>query len=101
MLNKFVGHLMLAIAALCLTACRTIWVEPNEGSAVNAAIRSQSVNRDSTPNANKSIGGLDGVAAKASIDNYNRSFILPAGGAGGASGAAAASQPATTTPSSP
>ena len=83
MLSKPIGRLLFwVLVALCLSSCRAIWFDPDEGSAVNGAIRSQSVYPDGSPaNAKKSIGGLDGAAAKATIDSYNRSFTLPAGGA--------------------
>ena len=83
MLSKPIGRLLFwVLAALCLSSCRAIWFDPDEGSAVNGAIRSQSVYPDGSPaNANKSIGGLDGASAKATIDSYNRTFTLPAGGA--------------------
>ena len=93
MLSKPIGRLLFwVLAALCLSSCRAIWFDPDEGSAVNGAIRSQSVYPDGSPaNANKSIGGLDGTSAKATIDSYNRSFTLPSGGAAaGATGGSSA-----------
>lgn len=80
---------LFALAVLPLSACQTNWtVEPDFGSTVNDSIYSQQVN-PSAPVGNKKVTkGLDGVAAKESVDAYQKSFQskpstsnYPAGGA--------------------
>ena len=75
--------ILLAIF-LGLSACQADWSDPNKGAAVRNAIMSQSVYPNGRPNIPSNGGGLSGVAAKATIDNYQRSFVVPALGAGGA-----------------
>jgi hypothetical protein len=97
------NNLRLFFFLLCtlgLAACQSNWVETNEGAAVNQAIMSQSVYPNGRPNTpTRSAGGLNGVAAKATIDNYQRSYVVPLLGAAAGGGAPAASAAPATTPS--
>jgi hypothetical protein len=78
------------LSIIFLSGCQALW-EPGSdfGSSVNDAIRTQVVNPDKPAKTPINPTGLDGPAAKASIDNYHYSFEQrPAtpNGAGGASG---------------
>ncbi len=58
-----------------LTACQSYWdADPNLGSSVNSAIRSQIANPNAPQVKQPSQQGMDGVAAKKSVDNYQKSF---------------------------
>ena len=80
-----------------LTACaQQGWdADTNLGKSVNNAIRAQSINPDGPPK-DRVLGGMDGVSAKATIDNYQKSFIFPqigsaAGGTSSSSGSSGSS----------
>jgi hypothetical protein len=66
-----------------LAACQTDWQDPAEGAAVKSAVRAQSVYPDGRPDVPTYGGGRDGITARSSIEAYQRSFSLPAGGAAG------------------
>jgi hypothetical protein len=78
----------LCIAAVCsllLTGCQSFWSEePGFGDHVNDAVQQQTVNPANPQNpSSASSQGMDGVAAKDSIDNYQKSFETRTGiGAG-------------------
>lgn len=91
MLNK-IRFSSVLMALVALSACQSDWSDPNEGASVKNAIISQSVYPNGRPDAPKNPSGLSGAAAKSTIDNYQRSFALPAGvsGAAPASGGSSA-----------
>lgn len=61
--------------ALGLTACQSYWdTDPQLGSSVNDAIRAQVANPNAPQVKQTSKPGMDGVAAKKSVDNYQKSF---------------------------
>ncbi len=98
LLMSRVARLVIAIIpAISLMACQTDWQDPNEAAAVKAAIRAQSVYPDGRPDVPTYLGGRDGITARSSIESYQRSFALPAGGAGGAPAAGAAAPAPTPT----
>ena len=82
-------YYLSSIAVILLSACQSNWtVEPDFGSAVNDSIVSQQINPKAPIGNKKNTEGLDGAAAKASIDAYQKSFQTkpstgnyPAGGA--------------------
>lgn len=89
-MNRFLSRLnqlsIFGAIALGMTACSPYWnAMPGYGEAVNGAIMAQAKNPDA-PNGNpKSVAGLDGPAAKNSVDSYQKSFIRtppPATGGG-------------------
>lgn len=96
MTSRFM-QITIGLASLTLLqACQTDWVDPNEGAAVKAAIRAQSVYPDGRPDVPTFVSGRDGVTARSSIEAYQRSYALPAGGAGGAPAAGASVAPTST-----
>lgn len=90
---RFIGGITLASS---LVACQTDWQDASEGAAVKAAIRAQSVYPDGRPDVPTYVSGRDGITARSSIEQYQRSYALPAAGASG--GAAPGAAPAPSTP---
>lgn len=82
--STVVKLLTMVVGTCSLSACQTDWRDPAEGAAVKAAIRAQSVYPDGRPDVPTYGAGRDGVTARSSIEAYQRSYTLPAGGAGGA-----------------
>lgn len=71
-------YLFWALAILALTGCQPYWnPEPDFGSSVNGAIRAQAVNPDPPTGNPYAKGHMDGKSAKATVDNYQRSFTNP------------------------
>lgn len=66
----------MILLVLSLSACQSYW-EPDShlGSSVNDVIKMQVANPQAPANSPESIKGMDGISAKASIDNYQNSFI--------------------------
>ncbi|MBU3541636.1 hypothetical protein [Polynucleobacter sp. UB-Tiil-W10] len=87
---------MMSFLLIGLSACQTDWQDPSEGSAVKAAIRAQSVYPDGRPDVPTYVSGRDGITARSSIEAYQRSFAIPAGGAAGGASAGGASAAPTT-----
>jgi hypothetical protein len=79
---------LLSLIFLC--GCQALWEpSPDFGSSVKDAIRAQAVNPDEPAKTPINPTGMDGPAAKASIDNYHYSFEqrpASSNGAGGVSG---------------
>jgi hypothetical protein len=79
---------LLSLFFLC--GCQALWEpSPDFGSSVKDAIRAQAVNPDEPAKTPINPTGMDGPAAKASIDNYHYSFEqrpASSNGAGGVSG---------------
>jgi hypothetical protein len=76
-LERFMLSLGLALAGgLLLAGCQPYWAEePGFGDRVNAAVQQQTANPNNPSNSTASAQkGMDGVAAKDSIDNYQKSF---------------------------
>lgn len=71
---------MLALAGVALAACAPLAprLDASFGDAVNIAKARQVIDKDApTKNAAKDAAGLDGQAAKAVIDRYEKSFVTP------------------------
>ncbi|MBU3545437.1 hypothetical protein ICN49_10945 [Polynucleobacter sp. MWH-Mekk-B1] len=67
---------ILLVTAGCAPMNQQWYPSEDEGASVRAAIRSQSVYPDGRPPSSVK-PGMDGVAAKSSVDNYQKSFVLP------------------------
>lgn len=67
-----------ACTALLLAACSGALVKPDDqfGNAVRAAMAAQTINPDASRNT-KTPAGLDGAAAKSTMDRYEKSFASP------------------------
>jgi hypothetical protein len=72
---RLIKFASVLFANTLLLACQSNWYEsPDFGNSVNGAITSQAVNPNA-PIGNKTpTKGLDGPAAKAGVDNYQRSY---------------------------
>lgn len=67
---------LLASAALSGCAPNTPRLDANFGDAVNTAKAQQTINPDASQNTDP-VAGLDGQAASAVIDRYNKSYEKP------------------------
>ena len=75
LLPRTIAVFGLGLAFLSLGGCQALWEpSPDFGSSVKEAIRAQAVNPDQPAKPPSNPTGMDGPAAKASIDNYNYSF---------------------------
>jgi hypothetical protein len=78
---KFAQYTSLTLLCLSASACQSYWdAHPDLGSSVNSAIQAQKVNPAAPEGNPKPTKGLDGPAAKASVDSYQRSFDTKASG---------------------
>ena len=78
---KFIKFISTMIVLLALSACQSYWdAHPDLGSSVNSAIQAQKVNPAAPEGNPKPTKGLDGPAAKASVDSYQRSFETKSSG---------------------
>lgn len=69
---------LCALAVVTVAGCQPYWnAEPDFGSSVNGAIRAQAVNPDPPTGNPYAQGHMDGKSAKATVDNYQRSFTNP------------------------
>jgi hypothetical protein len=74
-LNIFLfGLVVLSVLAGC--ASNTPILDQHFGDAVNAAKAQQTLNPEASQNKDP-VAGIDGVAAKATIDRYQKSFEQP------------------------
>lgn len=74
-LTRTIAVFGFGLAFLSLGGCQALWEpSPDFGSSVKEAIRAQAVNPDQPAKPPSNPTGMDGPAAKASIDNYNYSF---------------------------
>lgn len=74
----FVRCVATMALGVSLSACQSYWEpEADFGSTVNGAIRAQAVNPDAPVGNPNAKAHMDGVAAKASVDNYQKSYISP------------------------
>jgi hypothetical protein len=90
---KVVTVLLLAGFAIIGCANKPTYLDQHFGESVNAVKAQQIINPDA-PQATYAVGGVDGKAANASIERYNKSFTTPptspnvftigVGGSGGA-----------------
>lgn len=70
-----------------LVGCQSYWdPEPDFGSSVNGAIRTQAVNPNPPTGKPYANAHMDGVSAKATVDNYQKSFTAPGRTGQGATG---------------
>lgn len=67
---------MLAVVVLAGCASTTPRMDEKFGEAVNKAKAQQIINPDASQNADP-VAGIDGEAAKSSIDNYHRVYKSP------------------------
>ena len=75
LLTRAIAVFGFGLAFLSLGGCQALWEpSPDFGSSVKEAIRAQAVNPDQPAKPPSNPTGMDGPAAKASIDNYNYSF---------------------------
>ena len=75
LLTRTIAVFGVGLAFLSLSGCQALWEpSPDFGSSVKEAIRAQAVNPDQPAKSPRNPTGMDGPAAKASIDNYNYSF---------------------------
>lgn len=60
---------------VALTGCQAYWnPEPEFGSSVNGAIQAQVQNLNAPKGYPKALVGMDGPAAKTSVETYQKSF---------------------------
>lgn len=73
---KTVCHaILLAALAVGLAGCQTHWdPQPDFGAYVNGAVQAQVQNPKAPQGMPKSVVGLDGPAADATITSYQKSF---------------------------
>jgi hypothetical protein len=70
-------RIVLSAAGLvvALTGCQAYWnAEPDFGSSVNGAIQAQVQNPNAPKGYPKALVGMDGPAAKTSVETYQKSF---------------------------
>lgn len=73
--KQIAGYCIVSIASLLITACQADWYpQPSFGSSINNAITAQTVNKNIPAMVDRENQGMDGPAAKATIDSYQRSF---------------------------
>lgn len=76
-MTRMARWLCVVVAGL-LAGCQSYWqAEPDFGSSVNGAIRAQAVNPEPPKGDPYAKARMDGVAAKKSIDHYQKSFDNP------------------------
>jgi len=73
---KFIPAALLASVALASCAAQTPNLDEHFGDAVNAAKAQQTINPDASQNTNPVLG-IDGQAAKGTIDRYHKSYEQP------------------------
>ena len=74
---KFLKVISVMLTSTLLLACQTNWYEsPDFGNSVNQAVMAQSINPNAPVGNKTPTKGLDGPAAKAGIDNYQRSYEI-------------------------
>ncbi|GGX88701.1 hypothetical protein [Vogesella alkaliphila] len=79
---KLVMITRTVLLASLLTACSsTPYLDSRFGEAVNMAKAQQTINPDASQNMDP-VTGIDGVAAKDSVDRYHESFQKPPSTAG-------------------
>lgn len=72
---KKIKLLTTLLAMGLISACQSNWYEsPEFGSSVNEAVTSQLASPSAPMGNKKPTKGLDGPAAKAGVDSYQRSF---------------------------
>ena len=72
---KIIKLIGVFLSVALISACQSIWYEGEDfGSSVNEAVTSQIANPSAPESNKKPTKGLDGPAAKASVDNYQRSY---------------------------
>jgi hypothetical protein len=80
-------QVLALLSAIFLSGCQAHWEpSPDFGSSVKDAIRAQAVNPDQPAKTPLNPTGMDGPAAKASIDNYHYSFEQRPGTSSGSGG---------------
>lgn len=80
-IQRYRPVLACCAVAMGLTGCQSYWdTDPSLGSSVNDAIRAQVANPNAPEVKQTSKSGMDGVAAKKSVDNYQQSFDAKAVG---------------------
>lgn len=73
---------LIIVVSVALTACQSTWnPEAEFGSSVNNAITDQIANKNAPEPVARNSMGMEGPAAKSSIDNYQKSFEASSSGA--------------------
>ncbi len=67
------------VVVLVLSGCQSYWnADSDFGSSVNGAVRAQAINPDPPTGNPYAKAHMDGISAKATVDNYQKSFTAPA-----------------------
>jgi len=74
---RVAGYLCVSVAVLALAGCQGWDTPPDFGDTVRQAARAQQVNPNAPAGNITPTTGMDGPAAKSTIDNYERGFINP------------------------
>lgn len=69
--------LALALVVVASTGCQGWYTSPDFGETVRQAVQAQQVNPNAPVGNWAAPSGMDGPAAKSTIDNYDRSFVNP------------------------
>lgn len=78
-MKRHINTVLLLSVVTSMTGCQSYWnPEPDFGSTVNDAIRAQAVNKNPPTGNPYATAHMDGVSAKATVDNYQKSFTAPA-----------------------
>lgn len=84
---KLIFKISLVFIVVSISACQSYW-EPDThlGSTVNDVVKMQSANPQAPFDRPEAVKGMDGVSAKASIDNYQNSFTRRGANSGASGG---------------
>ena len=75
LIKRLCACFVLAVTIGCLSACQSNWYpESDFGSTVNGAVMAQAKNPNAPKGNPKLTTGLDGPAAKSSVDSYQKTF---------------------------
>lgn len=67
--------ILLAAASAALAGCQAYWdPQPDFGSYVNGAVQAQVQNPKAPKGYPKSVVGMDGISANASVESYEKTF---------------------------
>lgn len=84
-MNTFFNRIFLSLivlGAIPLSGCQSTWnPEATFGSSVKNAISNQVANKNAPEPVDRNSMGMEGAAAKSSIDNYQKSFETTNSGA--------------------
>lgn len=75
--GRVTGGLSLLVAVFMLAGCQGWNTPPDFGDTVRQAVQAQQVNPNAPAGNPPHPSGMDGPAAKSTIDNYERGFVNP------------------------